>query len=178
MAGIGFELKKLFRRQSLTAKFSAVLYSVFSTIGHLLVVIGALIAVKFFLLNSDMPLNDQRLYSSIILYSFVFPLIFTSGICIIISRYLADMMWQDKTEDILASVYGALVVYCSLASIPAVILLWQAQCAHRAVHRRASSPAGSPNMTPPTQRGSRESAAMRRRRSWKRRVSPGSGARN
>ena len=127
MAGIGFELKKLFRRQSLTAKFSAVLYSVFSTIGHLLVVIGALISVKLFLLNSDMPLDDQRLYSSIILYSFVFPLIFTSGLCIIISRYLADMMWQDKTEDILASVYGALVVYCSLASIPAVILLWQAQ---------------------------------------------------
>ena len=127
MAGIGFELKKLFRRQSLTAKFSAVLYSVFSTIGHLLIVIGALISVKLFLLNSDMPLNDQRLYSSIILYSFVFPLIFTSGLCIIISRYIADMMWGDKTEDIFASVYGALAIYCSLASIPAVVLLWKAQ---------------------------------------------------
>jgi uncharacterized membrane protein len=127
MAGIGFELKKLFRRQSLTAKFSAVLYSVFSTIGHLLVVIGALISVKLFLLNSSMPLDDQRLYSSIILYSFVFPLIFTSGLCIIISRYLADLMWLEKTGDILASVYGALVIYSGLASIPALVLLWQAQ---------------------------------------------------
>lgn len=127
MAGIGFELKKLFRRESLTAKFSAVLYSVFSTIGHLLVVVIALLGVRVLLLQSSMPLEDQRLYSAIILYSFVFPLIFTSGLCIIISRYLADVLWQDKTEDILSSVYGALVLYCSVASIPALLLLWRAQ---------------------------------------------------
>ncbi len=123
MAGIGFELKRLFKKESLTAKISAVLYSVFSTIGHLLIVILALLAVKIFLLQSDVPLADQELYSVIILYSFIFPLIFTSGLCITISRYLADMLWQDNAKDILASVYGAVAIYCLFASLPALLLL-------------------------------------------------------
>ena len=127
MAGIGFELKKLFEKKSITAKVTGILYSVFSTIGHLLIVIVILIAVRIFLLNSDLGLENKQLYAAIILYSFVFPLIFTSGICICVSRYIADMMWQYKESDILASVYGVLALYCVLVSPIALVFLYFAK---------------------------------------------------
>lgn len=123
MAGIGFALKKIYRKNTITAQLEGAFYSVFSTIGHVLIIIGALAAVKLVLSDAFASMYHENLYSEIIVYSFIFPLIFTSGINIVLSRYIADCMWQTKNGDIGASLTGVLPLYTCLASIPAFILL-------------------------------------------------------
>ncbi|MEG1742751.1 MAG: exopolysaccharide Pel transporter PelG, partial [Clostridia bacterium] len=123
MAGIGFELKKIFSKKSLTAKLGGVFYSVFSTIGHVLTVIAVLLLVRYFMDIYHTSIYVRELYAAIILYSFIFPLIFSSGICIILSRYIADMLWQGKHSDVLASAKGVIALYAIIASLPAIILL-------------------------------------------------------
>ncbi len=106
---------------------TGVIYSVFSTIGHLLIVIAVLIAVRIFILNSYLSMESKEIYAAVILYSFIFPLIFTCGICICVSRYIADMMWLHREADVLASVYGVLVFYCVLVSPAALLFLYFAK---------------------------------------------------
>ena len=127
MAGIGFELKKLFKKKSLTANLTGVVFSVFTTVGHIVIIILVLLAIRYFLLGQGLSRTDEQLYAAIVLYSFIFPLIFSSGLCIIISRYIADMMWQKRDRDIMASVYGVLATYCLIASPIAIVFLFFAK---------------------------------------------------
>lgn len=123
MAGIGFELKKIYRKNTITAHLEGAFYSIFSTIGHLLIIIGALAAVKLVLEDAFPSVSAEDLYSEIIVYSFIFPLLFTAGLNIVLSRYLADCLWKEKSDDIGASITGILTVYVCFASIPAVVFL-------------------------------------------------------
>lgn len=123
MAGIGFELKKIYQNNTVSAHIRGGLYSVFVTIGHVLITIGVLVVVNT-ILNGYFISNDaEQLYSAIVVYSFIFPLIFTSGITIVLSRYIADKLWNQQNMDIASSIRGVLTLYILLFSFPGIILL-------------------------------------------------------
>jgi uncharacterized membrane protein len=58
----------------------------------------------------------MSLYSSSVMYAFVFPLIFTSGLTIGLSRYLADNIYTSNLEKLLPCLFGSLTVYLLFAS--------------------------------------------------------------
>ena len=127
MAGIGFELKKIYKKNTVAAHIRGGFYSIFVTIGHVLITIGVLMIVKTVLQDSFNSVHLEQLYSAIVVYSFIFPLIFTSGITIVLSRYIADKLWNRNNEDIASSILGVMTLYVAVFSLPGILLLGSAQ---------------------------------------------------
>lgn len=108
MAGIGFELKRLFNKRSIFSNFVGMLYSVFVTIGHMLLIILILIALNWIIRLRGVGYEDKEIFSCAILYAFIFPLILTSGPAMLISRYIADMMYNKNYSAIRPCMFGLL----------------------------------------------------------------------
>ena len=121
MAGIGFELKKLFRKRNITGMLAGLIHSVFVTAGHMLLMMAFLVAIQVYLLNKGTGQFERELFSSAILYSFIFPFILTSGVNMILSRYIADSLYTGNADRILPSMYGSMAVMILFTGIPGAL---------------------------------------------------------
>ncbi|MDF2881616.1 MAG: hypothetical protein K0R54_2173 [Clostridiaceae bacterium] len=105
MAGIGFELKKIFRKESISRLAGGVVYSTLVTVGPTIIVIITIILLYSILGLTSVPYAERELLSSTILYVFIFSLLTTSPFIGIMSRYIADKIYEEKYDDILPSFY-------------------------------------------------------------------------
>lgn len=121
MAGIGFELKRIFKKGSILSTIEGVGYSSIVTIGPMVMVIGTLLLLYRILEYTSVSYADRELLSSTILYVFIFSLIATSPFNSVLSRYVADKIYEERPQDILPSYYTGLALnltVCALAGIP------------------------------------------------------------
>lgn len=124
MAGIGFELKKIYRKDGITRAAIGAVYSTLVTIGPMVLVIGAILLIYFLLGISSVGYADRELLSTTILYTFIFSVIITSPLNVILSRYLADKFYKEEYEGILNSYYVGMTMVCSLSSILFLPIGW------------------------------------------------------
>jgi uncharacterized membrane protein len=117
MAGIGFELKKLFNKKGVFSNTKAVLYSSAVTIGPTIACIGIMIIFNIILKNNGLELVKREIFQATIMYSFVFSLILTSGYSMVLTRYISDKICEEKYEDIKASLYGSLAMIVLIGSL-------------------------------------------------------------
>jgi uncharacterized membrane protein len=110
MAGIGFELRKLFKSKGFIPSIRAFIFSSLVTVGPTLLCIIMLTLLQQFLFYSGTPFNERELFMASTVYSFVFSLILTSGFSMIISRYVSDKLYKNEYEDIIPSLYGVMTV--------------------------------------------------------------------
>lgn len=101
MAGIGFELKKLFKKEGIISTVFAGVYATVVTIGPTIMVILALNLMYFLLPYVNVSYHDREVLSSTILYVFIFSLVISSPLNIILSRYTADKIYQENYDSIL-----------------------------------------------------------------------------
>lgn len=121
MAGIGYELKKIFKEESISRLASGIVYSTIITVGPTLVVISTIIALYVVLGLLSVSYYDRELLSSTILYGFIFGLLVTAPFNGVMSRYIADKIYEEKYEDILPSFYTGVflnVVVGAILGIP------------------------------------------------------------
>lgn len=127
MAGIGFELKKIFKEESLGSMIAGAGYSTVVTIGPTIIIMAVIILLYIILDLFSISYAERELLSSTILYSFIFSVILTAPFNAIASRYIADKIYYEKYEDILPSFYSGLavsIVIGSLISIPLLLHAW------------------------------------------------------
>lgn len=115
MAGIGFELKKLFRKDSIFSTIFGGVYATVITIGPTILVIVAINLLYLLLPYANMSLYDKELLASIILYVFIFSLVITSPVNIILSRYIADKIYEEDYDSILPSIDSGNLAVAALA---------------------------------------------------------------
>lgn len=120
MAGIGFELKKLFRKNGLLASVRAYFYSIFVTIGPTIISVIVITFLQVILKNSGVERYEREILQATIMYSFIFSVIIVSGYCMMLSRYLADRLYLNKKEDILPALYGSLSIIMLVTTIVGV----------------------------------------------------------
>ncbi len=74
MAGIGFELRKIFKERSVVSVIKGALYSTFTVIGPMLITIASFLALFFITEYQYLDYESKDLFISIILYvnSFLF----------------------------------------------------------------------------------------------------------
>lgn len=101
MAGIGFELRRLFNKEGIVSSVFAGLYATMVTIGPTIMVILAINLMHFLLPYVNIAWKQREVLSATILYVFVFSLIISSPINIILSRYTADKIYTEEFESIL-----------------------------------------------------------------------------
>lgn len=121
MAGIGVRLNKIYDKNTLTTDIIGVGYSTVVTIAPMLVVIGAIMAMEYFLDFSTVKYAERELFSSTILYIFIFSLLTAAPFNSVLSRYMSDVIYNETYEDILPCYYLGLlinVVFSALVGIP------------------------------------------------------------
>ncbi|WP_432666254.1 exopolysaccharide Pel transporter PelG [Wukongibacter baidiensis] len=117
MAGIGFELKKLYKNKGLLAKVRAYLYSIFVTIGPIVISVIVITFLQFLLKYIGVERYRREILQATIMYSFIFAVIISSGYCMMLSRYLSDKLYMERKEDILPALYGSIAFILIVSAI-------------------------------------------------------------
>lgn len=108
MAGIGFELKKLFSRKGLLATLRAYGYAGIVCTGPMLLGVTLLLGVMFLARWSGAPKLERDLLVSMITYALLGSLTVTSFFSMLTTRYVADLLYMKKSDRVMGSFYGSL----------------------------------------------------------------------
>lgn len=106
MAGIGFELKKLFHRRGLMAMLRAYGYAGVICAGPML--LGVLLQFGVLIVSSWWQVGrpDRDLLVCMITYTLLASLVLTSFLSMPVTRFLADMLFDHDEKMILPSFWG------------------------------------------------------------------------
>lgn len=117
MAGIGFELKKLFKNEGLFSNLRAYLYSTFVTIGPIMISVLVITLLQLLLKYIGVGKYEREILQATITYSFIFSVILSSGYCMMLSRYLSDRLYTENNEDIVPALYGSMASILIISGI-------------------------------------------------------------
>lgn len=127
MAGIGFELKRLFNKDGIIHSVFAGLYATVVTIGPTIMVILTINLMYFLLPYVRIAWMQREVLSATILYVFIFSLIVSSPVNIILSRFCADKIYMEEYESILPALdMGNLIlaVFTAVTGVPFGIAMY------------------------------------------------------
>lgn len=120
MAGIGIDLHRVFKKQTIVSALIGVGYSTIATIAPMLVVMAALLLMYFFLGYDSVLYFDRELFACSILYIFIFALVTSSPFNSVISKYLTDKIFDEEIKDVLPCYYVGLVMNLTLSCLLAI----------------------------------------------------------
>jgi uncharacterized membrane protein len=121
MAGIGIKLERVYRHPSLGMHLYGFTYSMIITIAPILIVIGAVIISQIILRFDTAEYIHRELFADTVLYTFIFALLVTSPLNAVLSKYISDIIYEEKFEDIIPCFHlglGITVVLGALLGIP------------------------------------------------------------
>lgn len=123
MAGIGFELKKLFRRKGLVAMVRAYGYAGVICTGPML--LGILLQFGVLAVSGwwHMPRADRDLLVCMITYTLLASLVLTSFLSMPVTRFLADMLFEHHEETVLPSFWGSTTIMLAVGAVLYTVFL-------------------------------------------------------
>ncbi len=124
MAGIGFELKKLFKKESFSEKAKAYLYSALVSAGPW---ISAVLTVNVLILIMDYIIKkpvEKELFMGTIVYCFIFSQILTAPWQFLITRYISDCLYLLHYDQIRPSFLGLNKIVIVLGLIVCIIFYY------------------------------------------------------
>ena len=98
MAGIGFELKKLFQKRGLAATAKAYGYAGVICTGPMLLGIVLLVGIAFICDHTGATRHNRELLNCMITYTLLVSLTVTSFFSMVVTRYIADMLYEERHE--------------------------------------------------------------------------------
>lgn len=127
MAGIGFELKKLFVGRGAIAKVRAYAYAGVITSGTLALAIVLMLGVQMLVKAFGATDTETQTVIVLMVYAILASLILCSLLQMPLSRYVADMLYQKRPEKVLPSLFGGAAVLMVPGGILYGAFLWHAQ---------------------------------------------------
>lgn len=121
MAGIGFELKKLFKHKSFFNNIRAYLYSTLVSVGPFILCTLMITTIQFLMRYMKVSFLERELFLASIVYAFIFSQIITSGFSMIITRFISDKLYSKEFKDILPSLYGIISICLVIGAVPASV---------------------------------------------------------
>lgn len=117
MAGIGFELKKLFRRKGIAAAFRAYGYAGVICTGPMLLGVLLLLGVMFLCNWFGVSGHSRELIVCMITYTLLASLTVTSFFSMVVTRFLADMIYDEREAMVLPSFWGSVGIMLVIGGI-------------------------------------------------------------
>ncbi|MBD5559077.1 MAG: exopolysaccharide Pel transporter PelG [Clostridia bacterium] len=124
MAGIGLKLNRLFETNTISTNIIGYAYSTLSTLTPMLVVILDVILMEYFLRFDTLGFAQRELFSCTVLYVFIFSLLTTAPFNSVLSKYVSDVIYEDRYEDILPCFYLGLFMNVLLSSAVGIPFCW------------------------------------------------------
>jgi len=119
MAGIGFELRKILKEDRLLSLAKVYGYSAILSSGPWVISIVAILIVGFLNLSHTGAVRDAFRFQVVITYAIALAssLILTGILQLPFTRYIADLIFKKREEEILPSYFGAIILSWSLGLI-------------------------------------------------------------
>lgn len=114
MAGVGFELKKLFAKEGIINRLKAYTFSSTVIVGPMLLTMFMILGMQIIMVNFDFPYFLRQLFLSGVIYSFIFSYLITSIFSLLLTRNIADLIYTRAYSDILHHLYRLLHVLLPL----------------------------------------------------------------
>ena len=116
MAGIGLKLNKIFEKKTISAYLAGFAYSSMSTVTPMLVVILNILLMSHFLGFDQLGFVERELFSCSVLYIFIFALLTAAPFNSVLSKYMSDVICEERYEDIRPCFFFGLFLNISLRS--------------------------------------------------------------
>lgn len=110
MAGIGFELRKIYGRNTLASRVWGSIYATMTTIGPSVLFAILLLTLKFLMDHFGIKELRSMFFISSFTYIFLVAILVSSLFNTILSRYISDCIFVKKEDDICASMFGILAM--------------------------------------------------------------------
>lgn len=117
MAGIGFELNKLFNRKSIVSYVGAYTAAAMVFTGPMLLGVVLLFSVRIISGMSGATLQDQDVIVVIITYALIASMLLNNIFSTTITRYVADLLYTEKPKRVMPSLYGAVAIQLIVGAI-------------------------------------------------------------
>lgn len=126
MAGVGVKLNRIFDKKSIFADFIGFAYSTIITIAPMFVVILNILLMGYVLGFNEISYLERELFSCTVLYTFIFSLLAVSPFTTVLSKYMQDVIYEERYEDILPCFYLGLVMNLGISCLAGVpFCLWE-----------------------------------------------------
>lgn len=117
MAGIGIKLQKIYEKKTILAYLTGFGYSAVVTVAPMFVVIGTVMLMSQLLGYENVGYARRGLFSGTLLYIFIFSLLTAAPFNAVLSRYMSDVIYEERYEDILPCYDVGLLLNILLASL-------------------------------------------------------------
>jgi len=124
MAGIGFELKRLFSQRGIVLKLRANVYASLIVAGPMVLGFLLLLGAKIISTWAGATSYQQDLIIVVITYSILFSLLLASSLMFLLARYIADSIYLKEYKRILPSMYGSISVLLIIGGLGWGIFLY------------------------------------------------------
>lgn len=108
MAGIGFSLKKLFQKKGVFNLCRAYGYAGLICAGPMILGVVLLVSIAFLSMLAGMSRHDRELLNCMLTYCLLASLTTTSLFNMPVTRYVSDMLYEEKLEKVMPSFYGSI----------------------------------------------------------------------
>jgi uncharacterized membrane protein len=128
VAGIGFELRKLLRKESYTSLFQAYAYAGIISSGPWILSIIGILAIGMLSVSVVLPNFQIVQFQISVTYIMVSSLVLTGGVQLAFTRFVADRLYEKKDGMVLPNFNGLLllvIVVSGVLGILAVLTLFQ-----------------------------------------------------
>ena len=115
MAGIGFELKRLFARKGIAASLRAYGYASAICAGPMLLGILLLLGIMVLCDLFGVPGDHRDLLISMITYTFFASLIISGFFSMVVTRHAADMLYEGKLQSVMPAFWAPMPLCCASA---------------------------------------------------------------
>ncbi|CAJ1003841.1 MULTISPECIES: exopolysaccharide Pel transporter PelG [Bacillales] len=123
MAGIGFQLKRLFDREGLFGRVQAISYASLVTVGPILSCMAAVAAVHWLLVTEMAPYRARLLFQAGTAYVFAFSFIVAAPFSMLFTRLASDQLYDKRYDELLPTFYRSLQLALGSAAVPAAAFL-------------------------------------------------------
>jgi polysaccharide biosynthesis protein PelG len=116
MAGIGFELRKLSRQESLSSVIAAGGHAAIIAAGPWLFTIAALATISL-TVERFVGLDELANFRAVIIYAFATSLVITAPVTMVATRLVADALWSKQPERVRPLLFAAFALSIVLVGI-------------------------------------------------------------
>lgn len=124
MAGIGFSLKRLFQKKGFFSLCRAYGYAGIICAGPMLLGVVLLVGMGLAARLAGLDSHERELLNCMITYGLLVSLTVTSWFNMVTTRYVSDMLYEERQEKILPSFYGSCAVMLVAGGVGYGIFLW------------------------------------------------------
>jgi len=116
LAGIGFELKKLFEKKGILNSVKAYGYATVICSGPMILGVILLLGIMYLCSHAGVDRHSRELLICQITYTLLASIMTTSLFSMVITRFTADMLYEEKNSAVLPSFWGSSALMMTIGS--------------------------------------------------------------